>query len=246
MTNADHKLRKQWRIGPLAVAASIAFAGAVHAQPNPNDAAKGENPPNDQQRGRNGGRFDRQRLRDMTPEQREQAMQQLRDTSLRNLLTRAGFADKETQDPIITFINEQGQARQALQDKNRKVVEALRAEATDANISTLLSDLRQATADEKTRRDAAITALDAKINYTKKPRLEALLTVMGLVGDESALAGGIGGFGARTGGGARGGGAFGGFGGGRGGRGDGAGDAAQGNGANGFGRGGGRNNRRGR
>jgi hypothetical protein len=47
--------------------------------------------------------------------------------------------------------------------------------------------LEDATKAEKTRRQQASTDLDAKIGYSRLPRLSALLTTMGLIGDESLL-----------------------------------------------------------
>lgn len=235
-------------IGTIAVAAALGLAGAVQAQPNPGDANKGDNPPNWPQ-----GNNQRGNWQNMTPEQRQQMMAQMQEQRTRRLLTGAGFTDAATQDPIVAFANEQEKARQPLRDRFMKLAQALRANAaTDAELSASLNDLRQAVDDEKTRNQTALKDLDAKISYTKKPHLEALLTVLGLIGDESSFVTGGLGRGMGMGGMGRGmggpGGGFGagGFGGGGFGGGLGAGGAAGGAGGQangGFGRRGGRGRR---
>ncbi|MBV9865850.1 MAG: hypothetical protein JO316_10890 [Abitibacteriaceae bacterium] len=235
----------KFSVGTLALAASLSLAGAVQAQPNPADANKGANPPNWPQG--NNQNNQRGNFQNMTPEQRQQMIQQFQEQRTRRVLTAAGFTDAATQDPIVAFANAQEKARQPLLDRFQKLAQALRANAaTDAELSASLNDLRQAVADEKTRNEKALKDLDAKVSYTKKPHLEALLTVLGIIGDESSfitggMGRGMGGLG--MGGMGRGmGGPGGGFGGGFGlGAGGAGGAGAQGNG--GFGRRGGRGRR---
>lgn len=177
----------KWGVSALALTAALGLAGTAQAQPNPNDAAKGTNPPNWQQ-GNGGGRGN---FQNMTPEQRQQFFQQIQENRLRQQLTAAGFTDAATQDPIIAYMTAQDKARQPLRDRFTKLADALQGgAATDTELSASLNDLRQAVADEKTRRDAALKDLDAKISYSKKPHLEALLTVLGLIGDEASYTGG--------------------------------------------------------
>ena len=188
----------------------LGLAGIAGAQPDLG-AAKGGNPPN---------RTPGQMLRDMPQEQRRALMQgrmveQLQDRraeTLRQSLTQGGFEEKTLQDAVIEFADEQIKAALSLREKTSKISDAVADKTTtDAQISVLLNDLHTAQAAEKARRAASEKALDAKINYTKKPRLEALLTTLNLIGEESGglvnIMGGMG----------RGGGAFGGGGGGLGG-----------------------------
>lgn len=148
-------------------------------------AAKGANPPN---------RTPGQLMRDMAPEQRRAQMQgrmtemlqERRAEMLRQSLTQGGFEDKATQDAVVEFANQQIKAALALREKASKVSEvAADKAATDAQISALLNDLHAAQVDEKGRRETAEKTLDAKINYSQKPRLEALLTSLNLIGEGS-------------------------------------------------------------
>lgn len=172
----------------------MALCGVMNvAQSQPDlGAAKAENPPN---------RTPAQLVQNMTPEQRRALMQgriverlqESRADMIRQSLTQGGFDDKATQDAVVDFANEQIKAAVAMREKSTKVSEAVTDKTTtDAQISVLLNDLHMAQDDEKTRRETAEKALDAKISYTKKPRLEAVLTTLNLIGDGSNLLGGMG------------------------------------------------------
>jgi hypothetical protein len=60
---------------------------------------------------------------------------------------------------------------------------------TDAQLATLMSDFRAEVAQERSRRTKALRELDTEIGYSKQPRLDALLTMSGIIGDEAYLAG---------------------------------------------------------
>lgn len=193
---------------PLLLGLALATVGAAHAQPNANNGAGAQNPPNQNAGGgRRGGRGE------MTAEQRAQMeaqMQQMRELGVRQMLTRAGFTDVALQNAVVAYSNERDKASQSLQDKARQLNEALRGTtATDAQLATLLNDFRAAVEEEKARREVAQSALNAKIGLAAKPRLDAMLMMAGFIGDEAQYLGG--------GGGGRGPGGFGGFDGGPGG-----------------------------
>jgi len=195
---------------------------AAQAQPGGN-APLASNPPNQQQ---GGGRGNRPNFANMTPAQRQQMMQQQREQGVKMMLQRGNVDDVVAQGAIIAFINAQDAATQTLQDAARKVNQAVRnPDSTDDQIATALADLRKLAAAEKLRRATALTQMDAAINYTKNPRLDAILTLGGVIGDEAALLGAGGGGGGGGGRGGRGGmgGPGGGFGGGPGGGGFGGG-----------------------
>ena len=144
--------------------------------------------------------------RNLTPEQRQQLMEEvgnfMRERTMRLMLTNAGVSDKTVQDTIVTFANEQNAATQAVRDQNRMLRDVLNDQtAPPAQIGGALKEFRDAADAETARRKTALEALDAKISYSKNPRLAAVLTTLGLVGDEMAIAeGGGGGFGGRGGG----------------------------------------------
>ena len=201
---------RKWVVRPLIVGlTTLSAMGALQAQPDEEVMPKGDNPPADQRGGRGGNRPR------MTPEQREQMRKQAelrRETEIRKTLTEAGFTDKAIQDAVVTFANDQADGpRVDTRENIRKLNQALRNNATDEQITLLLNDIRTDIETAKALRENALKELDKKIGYTQKPRLEAVLLLAGITGENP----GGGGFGGRGGGGGRGGqgGGFGGRGG---------------------------------
>jgi hypothetical protein len=163
------------------------LAPIAYAQPDPHNTIKAENPPNQVMGERRNGR-NRTYLRNMTPEQSEQATTARRKQNIKFRLQQVGVVDAATQNAVVEFAGIQEKARQMVRDKAQKVSEALRTQVlSDAQIAGLLADLRATAEDEKTRSSVASQALDRRISFSKRPKLDALLTLMGLVGDEVAL-----------------------------------------------------------
>jgi hypothetical protein len=199
------KPNRPWTAVPLALIALGATAGVLYAQPDANDAPKGDNPPNWQnggRGGRGGNQGNRPNFRNMTPEQRQQFQQQRQDENVRRTLNNAGFTSTTVQDAVIAFANEQDKDRTASEDKVRQLAQAVRNGATDAEIATLLAAVRADAQAAQTKREAALKDLDAKISYTKSPKLEAVLVLLGLTGENLSTGGPgamgmMGGFGGR-------------------------------------------------
>lgn len=186
---------RKWLAGSLALtlcAGMMAAANMARAQEAPPGGGGAQT---ERQRERQAERErERERWMNMTPEERQQMMRERREQGLRNFMERAGATDTATQDAILEFVNAEEKARGAVRETGRKVFEAARTGAVaDTQMSVLLGEFRNAVLDEKARRVAAARALDEKIGYTKKPRLEALLVMMGFIGDEALyMAGGMG------------------------------------------------------
>lgn len=107
---------------------------------------------------------------------------------VRNLLTQAGFNDKDLQDAVVNEAQTQQKAATALQEKTRVLAEAIRMNALDdAKITHLMDSFSAAVQDERKARLDRAKELDQKIGYSQKPRLRALLSLTGIVGDEVSL-----------------------------------------------------------
>lgn len=118
---------------------------------------------------------------------REATRAERADRALRAALTRAGAVDAVTQDAVANYAKSEMVARQEAAEATDRVRQALRNSAvTDAQIGVLLNEMRTAAAQERTRRERTAAALDAQIGYTKKPRIEAVLMLTGLIGDQAA------------------------------------------------------------
>lgn len=183
---------RKWLVGPLAVMlCNGALMDTAQAQRVPDKAARKQQ--------------NRDRIENMSPEERETFRQQRRarrqdgqngqngqngEKRGRKLLTDAGFEDKAVQDAIIAFIEAQRLARRPLLEMAQRIATGLRDEnVTEAQIGDLLADFREASDDDKVRYESALRDLDAQISYSKKPRLEAFLTLIGVLGDEAAALG---------------------------------------------------------
>jgi hypothetical protein len=149
-----------------------------------------------------------ERMRTMTPEQRQRweerraQMQQMQrqeqiaavsgDERQRFLMQSAGVADATVQDPIIAFVNEQAQKRQTVTEAARKLSDLMAdANATPEAIGAQLEVLRTASKEFGAWKEDALKEFDAKIGYSKDSRLQSLLVLVGILGYESADAGGF-------------------------------------------------------
>lgn len=123
----------------------------------------------------------------MTPAQIQQEVLRLHETMLRANLTRAGYNDLELQDTLWQWLMEQDTARREVRKTARKVYAGIEplAALTDAQMEAAIDDYQGAVEDEKVRRETAIAELDKKINFTRRPKLRALLMIHGYIGDEA-------------------------------------------------------------
>ena len=192
--------------------ATLATAGLALAQGGPPNGG-GQPGTGGGQGGFGGGNY-----RNMTPQQRQQMQAQMREQQLRGALGQIG-ADEASQTAVLAFVKEQSDAATALQPK----IAAMRAlfrgtGGDDTAIKSALADYRSAVDVARKTRDAQTADLDKQISFSTKPKLEALLTMLGVIGDETAFVANLSGEARLPGG--RGGGGYGGRGG-RGGQGGG-------------------------
>lgn len=179
--------RSKWISGVLVLTCTIGLAAATLSQ-------QGGRRPNDGPPG--GRRGDFPDFRNMTPQQREQMFQKMVDDRLRDGLKEAGFTQVATQNAVLQYAHSLEADRRIIRDKAGKLRQAMQNKSSkDAQVATLLSDLRKSVAAARQRREKARSALNAKTGFVKKPKLDATLTLMGLGGDESAMM--MGGFGGR-------------------------------------------------
>lgn len=137
--------------------------------------------------GNNGGRPN---FQTMTPEQRTAMMAQFQERRTRDTLNGYGVTDTKVQDVIVAYVKAQDAARQPLGDQSRLVTDALTNKVPDAQLFTLFATLRTQVEAEKARVEKDRKTLDTLVGYSKNPRLGVVLTMMGLIGDESNYFGG--------------------------------------------------------
>ena len=175
------------KIRTCALVAALALSGAttVQAQPNVNNQAKGANPPIALP-------FPGADWQNMTPEQRREAMKKMVEQTLRGSLTMLGYNDKAMQDAVVDFAEQQEKTLEPVREAHRKVSQALINKAVaDTEITQLMADLKAAETKARERRKERLVDLEAEIQFTKKPRLAAFMSLMGFTGEETGLIGGV-------------------------------------------------------
>ncbi len=160
----------------FSLAALLALSVVAGAQPDPNNAPKGDNPANHPVRA------------PLTPEQLQARLL----ATYKRQLEAANVTDAKQQEAVIAYVTGELTSRQKLAEASRALQNALRTPAaTDAQIAGLLNDLQGAASDDKARRQKAQDTLKATIDVTQFPRLEAGLTLLGLFGDVPVTGGGF-------------------------------------------------------
>lgn len=158
-------------------------AGLAQAQPDTRNAPKAANPPAWPQMGD---------WQNMTPAQRQEAMKKLVNDTLRGSLAHIGVLDEKTQTTIVQFAEAQEKSKQTVRGKAHKVAQALLDNTqTETQVTALLKELRQAVDDAKAAQKADVATLEELTGYSKKPKLQAFLTMMGLIGDETLFMHGV-------------------------------------------------------
>lgn len=166
---------------PLLIGATLCATALVQAQPDTRNA-KGANPAALAQMGN---------WQNMTPEMRQEVMKQMVNQTLRDSMTHIGV-DQATQNTVLQFAEVQEKSKQAVRDKARKVSLALLDNTqTDVQVAVLVKEFRQAVEEAKANHQADVQKLEELTGFSKKPKWEAFLTMMGLVGDETLYLQGV-------------------------------------------------------
>lgn len=138
-------------------------------------------------------------LANLTPQQRQQIQgllqtpEQKREAWVRQVMVASGFTGVELQDAVIAFMQAQEKVRAPLRTAASALSESLLNPAlTDEQLKTTWAGFRELVAKDRDRYAAELAVLDGKIKYSTRPRLEMLLGVIGVVGQETATLGGIG------------------------------------------------------
>lgn len=128
----------------------------------------------------------------MPEAERNAKIQLMQENALRMTLTQSGFPEKNLQEAVLDFIYAQNQSRVKVQETGSKVLRAMGDKpevATD--ITPIFTDYLDAVETAKTQREEATKALDEEIEFSKKPRLKALLTIYGIIGEAAWYTGDV-------------------------------------------------------
>lgn len=106
---------------------------------------------------------------------------------LRALMGAMGFPDVALQTTIIKHIEDEEKAMTPVRGASRALMDAMRAPTTTPErLTTLLNDLHVALEADKLRRKEAQLILDNKVGFSRAPRLQAMLTLLGVLDDSPA------------------------------------------------------------
>lgn len=162
-------------------AASLAMtmgAMPILAQPDANNVPKDDKP-----------------QKEPVPVKGQAPAAQQREQKMRELMADYGVAEPAVQDAVIAYMASEAQAQRPVRIQGRKLIDALKARAADANavpdeqMRVLVADFRMAVEADRDRITEAEAALDDKIGYSKDPRLEAVLMLLGIIGNAPAIMG---------------------------------------------------------
>jgi hypothetical protein len=159
----------------LALGAVLSFSAAAWAQPDKPD--KPDRP---------GVRRGQAKGRPADPDERERRRgeREKRAEGLRRVMASMGVAERGVQDEVLRYIVEQSRARAVVRRKATEIYTALRdPDKTDDQIRVLLSAYGSVLTADRSRRSAAEDALNERIGFRNKPRVEAALTILGVIGD---------------------------------------------------------------
>lgn len=174
-----------WRKSTLLVAGiflshmiftSAAFSPLVQAQPDLKEKAEHE-----RKSETDTNRYNRSKRGPNRGESRRSS-----EEGIRRMLFQAGVGEPALQDAVLEYVREDLEARKPLREQGARLFRALReGDFSEAQLSVLVSEYRAAQTEEKKRQEHAEKLLDAKIGFSKNPRLEAMLLLSGLIGENS-------------------------------------------------------------
>jgi hypothetical protein len=146
-------------------------------------------------------------LRDLPPAEREKQRQMFQQTQtwlqtrlqqqrwnwVRQTLDASGFTDKTLQEAIVGYMENQEQVYRPLRARARDLAFLLLQPATpEEDVKKQLADFQEKMQKEELHTKQELMSLDEKIKYSTQPRLETLLTLLGVLGLETPTLGGVG------------------------------------------------------
>ncbi len=117
--------------------------------------------------------------RPLTPEERRQQTEE----KLRALMVNLGVSGAATQDAIINYLAQDESARADLREAEKKLLTGLRRDVPPERMRDLMDDYRKSVEADRDNRAIAQRNLDARIGYSLEPKLEAVLWLMGVLGE---------------------------------------------------------------
>ena len=132
------------------------------------------------------GREIGEKIARLTPAQLRDYLREIQEKNWRETLTRYNFSDLKTQNLIIEWLHEQDQARREIRLVSARLRDSIANIDTDGfKLLQLMSRWQNLAENESARRSEASAQLSQDLNLAANPRLNALLHLYGIVGDEA-------------------------------------------------------------
>ena len=112
----------------------------------------------------------------------EQRRQQTED-KLRALMINLGIKVAVSQDAIIEYLAQDELSRAAMRDAEKRLLNGLRRDVPPERMRDLLDEYRGAVEKDQSSRLASQRTLDVRIGYSLDPKTEAVLWLMGVLGE---------------------------------------------------------------
>lgn len=110
------------------------------------------------------------------------------EQNLRGMMASFGVTELDVQNSIIVYLQDYVLRIRPLREQGRRLYRALQNETiSTTEMAGLLTDFRAAIEADTARRAAAEAALSEQTGYTNNPRLEAMLLLLGVIGDGPAI-----------------------------------------------------------
>ena len=113
------------------------------------------------------------------------AMQRRQQTEdrLRALMMNLGLTAAATQDAVIEYLAEDEMGRSLVRDAEKRMLQGVRRDVPPERMRDLIGDYKAALDSDKIRRATAQNKLNARVGYSLAPKLEAMLWLMGVLGE---------------------------------------------------------------
>ncbi len=124
-----------------------------------------------------------------TPAQDYEEMRRKEEPLLRQKFNQAGFNNLKLQDAVLDCVAAQEKSRLPVREAAAGVYRALRLKKVgdDEAFGAAMAAFSRALEVAQSERESATVALDGAVHFSANPRLEALLTLNGIVGEASYL-----------------------------------------------------------
>ena len=114
---------------------------------------------------------------------RYQTQQMGAEARMRDMMARNGITATTTQDAILSFLRDDEDNKRAVREASKRLWNGMRRDVPIERLRALMGDYQKALATAHENRVRAQTALDARVGYSLDARLEAMLWLLGVLGE---------------------------------------------------------------